>query len=80
MKGKLVRILAGAALFACALLIQPVPAPVTLVLYAVAYLTVGASVLYKALRNILRGRIFDENFLMAVASLGAFFIAEKSSI
>ena len=76
MKGKLVRILAGAALFACALLIQPVPAPVTLVLYAAAYLTVGASVLYKALRNILRGRIFDENFLMAVASLGAFFIAE----
>ncbi len=76
MKSKLFRILASAVLLACALLIQPVPESVTLALYIAAYLAAGASVLYKALRNILRGRIFDENFLMAIASLGAFFISE----
>lgn len=76
MKRKLIWISASAVLFACALLIRPVPEFVTLALYIAAYLAAGASVLYKALRNILRGRIFDENFLMAIASLGAFFISE----
>ena len=44
--------------------------------YAVAYLVVGGDIVWKALRNILHGRIFDENFLMALASVGAFCVGE----
>lgn len=47
-----------------------------LVLYLAAYITVGFKVLQKAGRNILRGKVFDENFLMALASLGAFAIGD----
>lgn len=47
-----------------------------LLFYLTAYLASGFSVLRKAARNISRGKIFDENFLMALASLGAFAIGE----
>ena len=45
-------------------------------LFIISYLIVGFSILKKAIRNIFRGKIFDENFLMAVATLGAFGIGE----
>ena len=45
-------------------------------LYGVAYLTVGYPVLLSTAKNIVKGRIFDENFLMAVASLGAIALGE----
>ena len=41
-------------------------------LYLVVYLIIGYDVLWKAIRNIAHGQIFDENFLMCVATLGAF--------
>lgn len=41
-------------------------------LYLVVYFVIGYDVLWKAVRNILHGRVFDENFLMCVATLGAF--------
>jgi Cd2+/Zn2+-exporting ATPase len=44
-------------------------------LYAAVYLLIGYDVLYKAARNICRGRVLDENFLMCVATLGAFTLA-----
>lgn len=49
-------------------------------LYLVAYLVIGGDILKKAWKGILNGRIFDENFLMAVATIGAFALAiyEKS--
>ncbi len=46
--------------------------------FAAAYLLAGAPVLWLAVRNIGRGRVFDENFLMTVASLGAFAIGEMA--
>lgn len=46
------------------------------VLYGVSYLLIGGKVLLTALRNITRGEIFDENFLMMVATVGAFAIGE----
>ena len=49
---------------------------VSLVLYLVAYFTVGGEVVRTAVKNISKGKIFDENFLMAVATVGAFFIGE----
>lgn len=45
-------------------------------LYLISYLLVGSEVLLKAVRNILRGEIFDENFLMGIATIGAFAIGE----
>lgn len=45
-------------------------------LYIVSYLLVGFEILKKAFRNILRGKVFDENFLMSVATIGAFGIGE----
>ena len=41
------------------------------VIYLVAYLIIGWNVLYKAFRNIRNGQVFDENFLMAIATIGA---------
>ena len=42
-----------------------------LVLFLVAYGLIGWDILCKAARNIIRGRVFDENFLMTIASIGA---------
>ena len=48
------------------------------VLYAVAYITVGYPVLRATAKNLIKGRIFDENFLMTVASIGAVALGEYS--
>ncbi|WP_400243312.1 heavy metal translocating P-type ATPase [Niallia sp. JL1B1071] len=45
-------------------------------LFFLAYLIVGGDILYRAIKNILRGQVFDEHFLMAIATLGAFAIQE----
>ena len=44
--------------------------------YLVPYVIVGHDVLYKAFRGICKGQVFDENFLMAVATIGAFCLSE----
>ena len=49
---------------------------IELALFAVAYLVAGYDVLYKAVKNIVHGKVFDENFLMTVATIGAFAIGE----
>jgi Cd2+/Zn2+-exporting ATPase len=56
------------------------PAIPDLILYVVTYLVIGYDILKKALKGIKNGRVFDENFLMAVATVGAFALAiyEKS--
>lgn len=54
----------------------PVGETVSFWLYLVAYVIVGFSVLKEAVENILHGQLFDENFLMAVASVGAICIGE----
>ena len=46
------------------------------ILFVVSYLLIGGNVLITAFKNIIRGEIFDENFLMTVATLGAFFVGE----
>ena len=45
-------------------------------IFIIAYLIVGLEILRKAVRNITRGKVFDENFLMSVATIGAFGIGE----
>ncbi len=79
MKKTIRKIIIAAVLYVVALLIPASLAYseyVKLAVFLAAYLVVGYKVLRKAWKNILRGKIFDENFLMAVASLGAFIIGE----
>ena len=78
-KKMLIRILITAAMLA-ALYIIPVTGWLRLALYLTAYLVIGYDILKKAGQGIVNGRVFDENFLMAVATVGAFALAiyEKS--
>lgn len=46
------------------------------ILFIISYIIVGFEIVKKAFRNITRGKIFDENFLMTVATIGAFFVGE----
>ena len=46
------------------------------IIYILSYLIVGIDIVKKAIRNILRGKVFDENFLMTIATIGAFGIGE----
>lgn len=46
------------------------------ILFGISYLIIGGEVILTAIKNILRGEIFDENFLMSIATIGAFFIGE----
>ncbi|NBI66436.1 cadmium-translocating P-type ATPase [Pseudoflavonifractor sp. 60] len=74
-KKTLYRIAAAAALFVLCLLL-PVTGPVRLGAFLVPYLVIGWDVLWKAARNIAHGQVFDENFLMCVATIGALIIGE----
>ncbi len=49
---------------------------IAIFLYSLSYLLIGGDIVFKALRNIMRGRLFDENTLMSIATLGAFAIRE----
>ena len=73
-KKMLARILTAAAML-IALKLIPVTGVLQLALYLVAYLVIGYDILRKAGRGILNGQVFDENFLMAVATVGAFALA-----
>ncbi len=78
-KKMLTRILITAVMLV-ALYFLPVTGWLRLALYLAAYLVIGYDILKKAGQGILNGRVFDENFLMAVATVGAFALAiyEKS--
>lgn len=78
-KKMLIRIIVAAILYA-ALNILPIPVIPAMILYVVAYLVIGYDILRKAGKGILNGKVFDENFLMAVATVGAIALAiyEKS--
>ena len=52
------------------------PFDIVMVLYIIAYLIIGADIVLKAIKNIFRGEIFDENFLMVVATIGALAVKE----
>lgn len=73
---RLIRIFVGAAVFIAAALIPFENSIVELVAFLAALLIVGGDVIWKAVRNIAHGQIFDENFLMAIATIGAFLIGE----
>lgn len=70
----LIRIILAATLLV-GLAFAPVTGPLRLALYLIPYLLVGYDILLKAAKGIRNGRVFDENFLMTVATLGAIAIA-----
>jgi Cd2+/Zn2+-exporting ATPase len=73
-KKGIVRIVLGGAFLGAAVL--GLGGKFNLALFIIAYLIFGYDVLIAAARNIVRGSVFDENFLMSVATIGAFFIGE----
>lgn len=70
-----IRLVIGALLFAVGLMLPMAPLP-TLIAYLLAFITIGGDVLLRAVKNIAKGHVFDENFLMSVATIGAFAIGE----
>lgn len=80
LKKRLYRILLGAAAFAVAIAVSRLVVwqndNVTLLAFLAAYLIVGGDVVKQAARNIAGGQIFDENFLMMIATVGAFLVGE----
>ena len=71
----LARIIVSALLLA-AVYFLPAEGPLRLALFLLPYGLIGWDVLWRAVRNIARGQVFDENFLMALATVGAFCIGE----
>ena len=79
LKKRLGRILLGAAAFAAAIALEQLLLQSDiwiLVPYLIAYIIIGGDVVKKAVMNISKGQIFDENFLMLIATVGAFFVGE----
>ncbi len=74
-KKMLARILAAVVLFGAAVCI-PAQGLVRFALFLIPYGVIGWDVLWKALRNLMRGQMFDENFLMALATVGALCIGD----
>jgi len=80
-KWEIIRLIAGAAIFAAGMIFGNVSVLEThqyviLAVFIAAYLLLGGNVVLRALKNIVRGQFFDENFLMSVATIGAFIIGE----
>ncbi len=69
-------IAAGAVIFVAGNLIKEASPSISLVLFVVAYIILGGKIVLTALKNLGRGHVFDENFLMSIATIGAFIIKE----
>ena len=76
MKKKLIRIIISFILLVLAFILKLDNVIIIDILFIISYLIVGYDIILKALRNITRGKVFDENFLMTIATIGAFFIGE----
>lgn len=76
MKKRLYKIIISGILFFIAFLLRIDNKVINNILFIISYIIVGKEILEKAFKNITRGKVFDENFLMTVATLGAFLIGE----
>lgn len=76
MKKRGIKIIISLILFLISMIIKFQNEWVNNIIYIIAYIIVGFDIVKKALRNITRGKVFDENFLMTVATIGAFGIGE----
>ena len=76
MKKRAIKIIISFILFIASLIIPFENIWINRTILLIAYIIVGFEIVKKAVRNILRGKVFDENFLMTVATIGAFAIGE----
>lgn len=80
LKKRLYRIIAGVGCTVAAVIVTSLlpdwPQAAQFMLFFIAYAIIGGDVVKKAVMNIGKGQIFDENFLMAIATVGAFFVGE----
>lgn len=76
-KKELIQLGVGVGIFAGASIFDFTPL-ISTILYLISYVIVGGEILLRAIKNIFRGKVFDENFLMAIATVGAFIIGEHA--
>ena len=76
MKNRLWRIIIGAIFFIVAIVIDINIEWLNIALYLISYIIVGGDIVKRAVKNIFRGKVFDENFLMSIATIGAMLIGE----
>ncbi|WP_196001546.1 heavy metal translocating P-type ATPase [Clostridium sp. 1001271B_151109_B4] len=69
-------LIVGAIIYAIALLYNGSNSIISIILFVGSYLVIGGEVIITAIKNIIHGEVFDENFLMSIATIGAFFIGE----
>ena len=74
----IIRLIIGAILFAAGIVTENVLSTplVSDILFIVAYIILGYDIVWNAIKNIFKGRLFNENFLMSIASIGAFAVGE----
>ena len=76
MKKRLARIITGGILFVLGMVLKTDNNYVEFGIYLAGYVIAGGDIVIRAVKNIFRGQVFDENFLMSVATIGAFIIGE----
>lgn len=76
MKKDCMKIIISLLLFLVALIVKFNNVWINNTIYIIAYIIVGAEVVIEAIENIIKGKVFDENFLMTIATIGAFAIGE----
>lgn len=74
-KLEIIKLVVSLAIFILAI-IKVIPEKITIWAYVISYLLSGYGVLLNSIKNIFKGKIFDENFLMSIATIGAFAIDE----
>lgn len=72
---EMTKLVLGGTIFLLAVMAR-LPDSYQLIFFVISYLIVGGSVVVRAAKGIIHGRVFDENFLMSLATLGAFLIGE----
>ncbi len=76
MKKDLIKIIIAFILFIFSLAVKYENEWINNAIFIISYIIVGLEIIIKAVRNIIKGKIFDENFLMTIATIGAFLIGE----
>ena len=76
MNKRLTKIIIAAVIFVAGLLVPKDPEWLSIVLFLAAYVVVGYEIIFKAVKNITHGEVFDENFLMTIATVGALIAGE----
>jgi Cd2+/Zn2+-exporting ATPase len=72
------RIVFGAIIYSIGLIFDFQNFYITLSIFVIAYIILGGDIVLRAVKNIFKGEVFDENFLMSIATIGAFVIGEYS--